>query len=1033
MSRAGRREQARAVTRATPGSTLSAAVATRRLWPRFVAVVAVLVAGSAVAWATARSADRSAADQERLVAEQTANLAAATVQELVSAISGVSGLADRDGVVDEMAFDAYATGAVAATPYEALAYTPVVADADRPAFEEATGRPIVDAPGEPPSAERASYLPVRWVTPGTSTTDRLLGFDVATDPVRRGAAEAARDRGTTVISRTLPAQPTGEPAVIVVHPVYRPGLDDRATVAERRAAVVGYVMTAVRGQDLLDAVDIGSTEPLGIRIEDAAADGGGGDAVLAESDEPPEDGVTAVRTVGGRAWRVTVDDRGTAANRAPWGILAGTVGLALALAVLAGRAVRHQRQVDRHVATVERITDLGRSLTGAGSVDDLARVVETEVPGVLGARAARFSEIRAGRLVGTGSGTARLPGTVVRRRITDATGATVASLEVAWANERDLDDLTSASLSTVAGMCGQTLVRARLADRARRDAVSSRLLAGLAEAATTAGTTDQAARTLVERAAEVAGASSARIGLLADDGGSLVVLHGALPDRADVMPLDAARPLAEAFRRRHMVLLGDEDAITDRFPEFARDMRASGLVATACLPLLGEDGRAFGALGLSWDAPRRFDRELVDVLQTAAELCASSLGRARATDRAQARSSAMARLAEHLSASTGFDAVGTVIIEHATAAVGADFALVGVVEGDRFRLLAPSGPQLDVLAPYTDLDLDSDFPALTAWRRRELVVFSSPRDMADSAVAADLGRMGLHGGACAPLMSSDGTATGTFMVLWADPPQVDDALRARISTVADLCAQSVERSRLFDAEHRVRRDLQRSVLGPAPRVDGLDVATRYRPAARSLGMGGDWYDTITLEGGRVCLVVGDVSGHGVEAVAEMTQLRTVVHTLVAGGMPLPEILTRTSAVMQRDGLGYATVLIAVVDPRAGSLDYVTAGHPPPMVRRPGGTVDTLTGGRHSVLGIDLEPKPPGYVPFPTGSTLVIYTDGLIERRGTPIDESIVALADQLRAAPVPSSDALSDTLLATWGTAGPARDDVALVVARRTG
>src|SRR5690606_21015031 len=138
------------------------------------------------------------------------------------------------------------------------------------------------------------------------------------------------------------------------------------------------------------------------------------------------------------------------------------------------------------------------------------------------------------------------------------------------------------------------------------------------------------------------------------------------------------------------------------------------------------------------------------------------------------------------------------------------------------------------------------------------------------------------------------------------------------------------------------------------------------------------------------------------------------------------------AVMQRDGLGYATVLIAVVDPEDGSVEYVTAGHPPAMLRRPGGTVDTLTGGRSSVLGIRLATNPPGQVSFPTGSTLVMYTDGLIERRDTAIDASIRALADEVRTAGATTADELADALLASSAAKGPARDDVAVVVARRT-
>jgi serine phosphatase RsbU (regulator of sigma subunit) len=181
------------------------------------------------------------------------------------------------------------------------------------------------------------------------------------------------------------------------------------------------------------------------------------------------------------------------------------------------------------------------------------------------------------------------------------------------------------------------------------------------------------------------------------------------------------------------------------------------------------------------------------------------------------------------------------------------------------------------------------------------------------------------------------------------------------------------------------------------------------------------------------VVVGDVGGHGVGAVAEMTQVRTVVHTLVAGGMALPDVLMRTSEVIQRDRLGYATVLVAVIDPEAGSLDYVTAGHPPALVRRPGGTVDTLTGGRHSVLGIELVPRPPGFVPFPAGSTLVAYTDGLVEQRDSDIDTSIGGLADRVRAAGAVDAATLADRLLAERPVTSGPLDDVAVVVVRRMG
>jgi GAF domain-containing protein/CHASE1-domain containing sensor protein len=1013
----------------------------RRTWPRVAGVVAVLVIGLVATLATARAARRDAEQREELLTQQTGNLGAAAVQQLLAAISGVAGLPDASGNVDRAPFEAFATEAVRETALDRLAFVEVVPEAERDEFEAEIGRPITEAPGGPRAGARDTHLAVRWVSPAGSPADELVGYDLAADPVRLAAAERARDEGKPVITETVPSQPSGQPAVFLVHPVFRLTIGDEATVAQRREAIVGYVTTAVVGTSLLDAVAAGVEDPLAIRLEDAPTGDGRQRPALAETDPPPGDGVTTERVVGGRAWRITVDDRRAVSLTGALWLLAGTVALALTLGLLARRAVRHQREVARHVVMVDRLAGLGRSLGAASTVDDLSRTVAAKVPAVLGAESAALREGR-GERHGDGERDGGAARVVVRRRIT-VPDSPSAVLEVRWPSGGRLDDLTLAGLATVGEMCGQALERARLIDSTRRDAVSSRLFAGLAEAAATAGTTDQVARTLVERAADLPGAATTHLGILTDDGRALSVVHQGLdPARSgttggagppELHPVDHPWPLFEAFRRGTVVLLGDLDAVAERFPDVVDGMRAADLAAIACLPLVDDDERTFGAVGLSWSTPQRFDPALVDVLTTTADLCASSLARARETDRAQARSSAMAALAAHLSAASSFDEVGAAIVEHATPALGADFALVGMIEGDRFHLLAPSGPHLGALAPYIDVDVHGDFPALIAVRRRALVTFSTPTAIPDPTVAADLAALGLCAGACAPLMAADGEVTGVLIVLWAEPPAFDEALRARLTTVADLCAQSAERSRLFDAEHQVRRDLQRSVLAPAPVLAGLDLATRYRPAAAALGMGGDWYDTMALEGGRLCVVVGDVGGHGVGAVAEMTQVRTVVHTLVAGGMALPDVLMRTSEVIQRDRLGYATVLVAVIDPEAGSLDYVTAGHPPALVRRPGGTVDTLTGGRHSVLGIELVPRPPGFVPFPAGSTLVAYTDGLVEQRDSDIDTSIGGLADRVRAAGAVDAATLADRLLAERPVTSGPLDDVAVVVVRRMG
>lgn len=1005
-------------------------------WPRYAAAALVLVLGVAVAVGLHRAALDQAAEREALVADQTANVVTATLEQLPATVAGAHSLVGPDGEVDLDAFATYAEAAIESSPFRALAVVLEVPADQRPALERELGGPIREEVDGPPAERRDRHLVVRAVSPpDLETTASLVGVDLTGDGVRRATMLAARDSGDTAVSGIISAVPSGEPAVFVAHPLYRTGRPP-GTVVDRRAAIVGYVTSGLVGTGVLDAVERNVGDPVGIRIDDP--DSG---RTLAESDPAPGSGVTVRRRVAGREWLVTVDDRQSVSLAGPAVTVAGSAALAVALALLGRRAQRHRRDVTRHVELLEGIASLGRSLAAAGSVDDLAAVVRAEVPAALGARWAELE------LPGTTAPTRSAPPgapdgdepspeareVVSRREVGSSPDGDGAALTVAWPAGAPPDELTLAGLTTVTEMCAQTLARARLSDRARSDAVSSRLLAGLAEAAATAATTDQVARTLAGRAADVPGATSADIALLSDDGAALRVVHGdedVPDDHLTVRPPDRRWPVVAALLDDAPVLLGDLDAVAARFPEHEQLMRAHGLAALACLPLHDEDGRSLGVLSLAWDAPRRFTAELVDDLRITADICASSLQRARQTDRDHARSSALATLAGLLSAARTFDDVGRTIIAEATPVLDADLAMVGVVEGEDLHLLLPDSPAVRAALREPVVPLDSDFPALLAIRRRELVTFPSTAAVPDRELAAALDHAGVRAGACAPLLASDGEPVGVLVVLWRHPPRFDEALAERVRVVAELCAQSAERSRLFDAEHQVRSDLERSVVVRLPEVEGLDVAARYRPAAPSVGMGGDWYDALTLPGGRLCLVVGDVTGHGVPAVAKMTQVRTVVHTLAAGGTPLPDILVRTSEVMVRDDLGYATVLIAVVDPRAGTLSYVTAGHLPPLVRRPGGSVDILTGGRHSVLGIELTPRPPGFLPFPAGSTLVIYTDGLIERRDTAIDVSVATLADTLRATAATTAEELADELLDHRGPNDVASDDVALVVAR---
>ena len=185
-------------------------------------------------------------------------------------------------------------------------------------------------------------------------------------------------------------------------------------------------------------------------------------------------------------------------------------------------------------------------------------------------------------------------------------------------------------------------------------------------------------------------------------------------------------------------------------------------------------------------------------------------------------------------------------------------------------------------------------------------------------------------------------------------------------------------------EHAISLSLQRSLLPAAvPSFDRLDVAVRYVPAGVGTEVGGDWYDVIELSGNRVGLVVGDVMGHGVRQAAVMGQLRLGTRAYAVDEGPLDEVVRRVDVLLQNLGeLHTATLVLAVIDLDAATLELVNAGHPPPIVIDPAGATQLLTEAHSRLLGV----APPGDdrdvvgpVPLEPGTALLLYTDGLLEQ------------------------------------------------------
>jgi serine phosphatase RsbU (regulator of sigma subunit) len=227
--------------------------------------------------------------------------------------------------------------------------------------------------------------------------------------------------------------------------------------------------------------------------------------------------------------------------------------------------------------------------------------------------------------------------------------------------------------------------------------------------------------------------------------------------------------------------------------------------------------------------------------------------------------------------------------------------------------------------------------------------------------------------------------------------------------------------------------LQESVLAPLPPIPGLDLAARHLPAARHIGMGGDWYQAIRLDDDRCAVIVGDVAGHGITAVGDMAQLRAAIGALVSLELPPAEVFRQTTALLRAVGHTVtATAVVAVIDTAADTILYAAAGHPQPLLRAPDGSVDLLRGGRHPLLGVPVKGiEEIGTAPFPAGSTLVLYTDGLVERRNEPIDECVERLARELGATTAVGSAAVADDLIVANLVGREPDDDIAIVVVTR--
>jgi len=270
------------------------------------------------------------------------------------------------------------------------------------------------------------------------------------------------------------------------------------------------------------------------------------------------------------------------------------------------------------------------------------------------------------------------------------------------------------------------------------------------------------------------------------------------------------------------------------------------------------------------------------------------------------------------------------------------------------------------------------------------------------------------------------------------PADADDVATAR--EVAGRVALALDNARLYEQQRRLAEGLQRSLLTAPPEPDHAEIVVRYRPAMEVAQVGGDWYDAFLQPPGATMVVIGDVVGHDTEAAAAMGQLRGMLRGIAyRAGLGPAAVLTDLDAAIEGLGMGtMATAAIARVEATAeeraagiARLRWSNAGHPPPLLLHPDGSVEELSGaGSELMLGVDpTTPRTDSVVSVRRGATLLLYTDGLVEGRDLPLDDGIARLREALAELADRPLAELCDEVIDRLRPEG-LQDDVALVAVR---
>ncbi|MEP6661495.1 MAG: SpoIIE family protein phosphatase [Acidimicrobiales bacterium] len=387
------------------------------------------------------------------------------------------------------------------------------------------------------------------------------------------------------------------------------------------------------------------------------------------------------------------------------------------------------------------------------------------------------------------------------------------------------------------------------------------------------------------------------------------------------------------------------------------------------------------------------------------------------------------QLAEALTTSD----ITKVVVHQGRAGLDADLGLLYLLGDDGLlRLVSSSGDRARHIQGFQTLSREERVPVADAIRSRSIVVVSNAEEVAER--YPDLAARGAQAEAfvAAPLEIRR-HLVGGLLFAFDHPHRFSTEELAMITTLAGRAAGAVERARLYERQREISLTLQRRLLPALPRLPPwLSATARYLPAPGG-EVGGDWFQMLNL-GDRVAAAVGDAVGRGITAAAAMGQLRAALAS-AAGANPDPALVIAATDTFAGAGADTkaASLLYLLLEANTFDVRYSAAGHLPALLVHPGIGTELLDGGRGPLLGIDDSRlvAPVATAQLAPGDFLVLYTDGLVERRGESIDTGIQRLRAAAAALATIEPEDVCDELLARLLGEAEAEDDVALLIIRR--